>query len=152
MIDNYRLSIYRFELSKCPSMLIFIYPVLTTLGLVLANDKKAFENYVLIGNIATLLFIFIFFCLGSTFLSCLLGDGTHISRTENFLHTLGSLTTYCCTDKKGTAELEPSVPVLDPIGSVLFGLKHPYPTLLIWGLDLPFSSKASKSRLKMYWY
>ena len=36
-----------------------------------------------------------------TFLSCLLGDGEFLSRTENLLHCLGSVTSHCCTDKKG---------------------------------------------------
>jgi len=36
-----------------------------------------------------------------TFWSCLLGTGEHLSRTENILHCLGSVTSHCCTDKKG---------------------------------------------------
>ena len=37
----------------------------------------------------------------NTFYSCLLGTGEHLCRTENILHTLGSVTSFCCTDKKG---------------------------------------------------
>jgi len=36
-----------------------------------------------------------------TFWSCLRGTGEHLSRTENILHCLGSVTSHCCTDKKG---------------------------------------------------
>ena len=36
-----------------------------------------------------------------TFWSCLLGTGEYLSRTENILHCLGSVTSHCCTDKKG---------------------------------------------------
>ena len=37
----------------------------------------------------------------NTFYSCLLGTGEHLCRTENILHSLGSVTSFCCTDKKG---------------------------------------------------
>lgn len=33
--------------------------------------------------------------------SCLAGRGEFLCRTENLLHCLGSVTSYCCTDKKG---------------------------------------------------
>ena len=33
--------------------------------------------------------------------SLLMGTGEHLCRTENLLHCLGSVTSYCCTDKKG---------------------------------------------------
>ena len=36
-------------------------------------------------------------CLVSGFL----GSGEYLSRTENLIHTLGSVTSLCCTDKKG---------------------------------------------------
>ncbi len=35
------------------------------------------------------------------FVSSALGNGEYLSRTENILHTLGSVTALCCTDKKG---------------------------------------------------
>ena len=35
------------------------------------------------------------------FISGFLGRGEYLSRTENMVHTLGSLTSLCCTDKKG---------------------------------------------------
>ena len=39
--------------------------------------------------------------LKTTFLSSLLGRGEFLSRTENLIHSLGSITALCCTDKKG---------------------------------------------------
>lgn len=42
------------------------------------------------------------FCkMYSYFVSGLLGRGEYLSRTENIVHTLGSITALCCTDKKG---------------------------------------------------
>ena len=35
------------------------------------------------------------------FLSCLMGQGEYLLRCENLVHTLGSNTALCCTDKKG---------------------------------------------------
>ena len=35
------------------------------------------------------------------FVSGFMGKGEYLSRTENIVHTLGSLTSLCCTDKKG---------------------------------------------------
>ena len=35
------------------------------------------------------------------FVSGFLGSGEYLSRTENLVHTLGSVTSLCCTDKKG---------------------------------------------------
>ena len=37
----------------------------------------------------------------NTVVSLLMGTGEHLCRTENLLHCLGSVTSYCCTDKKG---------------------------------------------------
>ena len=37
----------------------------------------------------------------NTMVSLLMGTGEHLCRTENLLHCLGSVTSYCCTDKKG---------------------------------------------------
>jgi len=34
-------------------------------------------------------------------MSSILGTGEYLSRTENILHTLGSVTSFCCSDKKG---------------------------------------------------
>lgn len=39
--------------------------------------------------------------LFSFFVSALLGKGEYLSRTENVVHALGSVTALCCTDKKG---------------------------------------------------
>merc|ERR1719225_8535 len=36
-----------------------------------------------------------------TFWSCFSGKGEHLCRSENILHGLGSVTSFCCTDKKG---------------------------------------------------
>merc|ERR1711994_384171 len=35
------------------------------------------------------------------FISGFFGKGEYLSRTENIVHALGSLTSLCCTDKKG---------------------------------------------------
>ena len=37
----------------------------------------------------------------STLASCLAGRGEWLCRTENLLHCLGSVTSYCCADRKG---------------------------------------------------
>ena len=42
--------------------------------------------------------------VGRIFLSSLRGTGEHLSRTENILHALGSVTSFCCSDKKGVLE------------------------------------------------
>ena len=39
--------------------------------------------------------------LKSAFVSALFGHGEYLSRSENLIHTLGSITALCCTDKKG---------------------------------------------------
>eukprot|EP00088_Acartia_fossae_P036602 TRINITY_DN3780_c0_g1_i10.p1 TRINITY_DN3780_c0_g1~~TRINITY_DN3780_c0_g1_i10.p1 ORF type:complete len:1258 (-),score=324.01 TRINITY_DN3780_c0_g1_i10:602-4375(-) len=39
--------------------------------------------------------------IGRIMKSSLLGTGEYLCRTENLLHTLGSVTSFCCTDKKG---------------------------------------------------
>ena len=39
--------------------------------------------------------------IGDCALGLLLGRGQHLARTENLLHTLGSVTSFCCTDKNG---------------------------------------------------
>jgi len=39
--------------------------------------------------------------VGRILYSTLIGRGEYLSRTENLLHTLGSVTSFCCTDKKG---------------------------------------------------
>ena len=39
--------------------------------------------------------------LTTSFVSALLGHGQYLSRTENLIHSLGSITALCCTDKKG---------------------------------------------------
>ena len=41
----------------------------------------------------------------NTFCSCLLGKGEHLLRTENILHCLGTVTSFCCTDKKGFSSI-----------------------------------------------
>ena len=39
--------------------------------------------------------------VGRVLAACLSGSGEYLCRTENLLHTLGSVTSFCCTDKKG---------------------------------------------------
>jgi len=39
--------------------------------------------------------------IGRIMKSSLLGEGEYLCRTENLLHSLGSVTSFCCTDKKG---------------------------------------------------
>lgn len=39
--------------------------------------------------------------LWTAFFSALFGHGKYLSRSENLIHTLGSITALCCTDKKG---------------------------------------------------
>ncbi len=39
--------------------------------------------------------------LRNSFFSALLGQGQYLSRSENLIHVLGSITALCCTDKKG---------------------------------------------------
>ena len=39
--------------------------------------------------------------IGRIMRSSLAGEGEYLVRTENLLHTLGSVTSFCCTDKKG---------------------------------------------------
>ena len=39
--------------------------------------------------------------LWTSFVNAILGHGKYLSRTENLIHALGSITALCCTDKKG---------------------------------------------------
>ena len=105
---------------------------------------------ILVGQLRTLTRVLL--SVGNTFLSCLLGDGTYISRTENFLHTLGSLTTYCCTDKKGTVGTGTNVHTVPSTYSLQWGLifRGTVPYLNIKVPGVPFGTFLTS--YGRYWY